>query len=46
MEVRFTPDQEAKLAQIANLEGVPPDRLVRDAALRLLEYDEPVTEPI
>ena len=46
MEVQFTPEQEAKLAEIANSEGVPPDRLVRDAALRLLEYDEPVTEPI
>ena len=41
MEVQFTPEQEAKLAQIASLEGIAPDRLVRDVALRLLEDDEP-----
>jgi predicted DNA-binding protein len=37
MEVDFTPEQEAKLAQIASFEGVEPTRLVRDAALRLIE---------
>ena len=39
MEVQFTPEQEAKLNQIAKSEGVPPDRLVRDAALGLIEAD-------
>jgi hypothetical protein len=40
MEVDFTPEQEAKLAQIASFEGVEPTRLVRDAALRLIEEGE------
>ena len=39
MEVQFTPEQEARLAQIANVEGVAPARLVQDAALRLIEND-------
>jgi predicted transcriptional regulator len=39
MEVQFTPEQEARLAQIASIEGVPPARLVQDAALRLIEDD-------
>ena len=39
MEVQFTPEQESKLAQIANVEGVAPARLVQDAALRLIEED-------
>jgi hypothetical protein len=46
MEVRFTPEQEAKLAQIANSEGVSADRLVRDAALRLVDADEPESDSI
>jgi hypothetical protein len=46
MEVRFTPEQESKLSQIANPEGVPPDRLVRNAALRLVEADGPKAESI
>jgi predicted DNA-binding protein len=37
MEVQFTPEQEARLAQIASVEGVPPSRLVQDAVLRLIE---------
>jgi predicted transcriptional regulator len=40
MEVPFTPDQEAQLAQIANHEGTDPQHLVKDAALRLLEQDK------
>lgn len=36
MEVHFTPEQEARLAQIANKAGTDPERLVKDAALRLL----------
>jgi predicted transcriptional regulator len=39
MEVRFTPEEEAKLAKIATQEGVDPAELVKDAALRLLKDD-------
>jgi predicted transcriptional regulator len=39
MEVRFTPEEEARLARIATQEGVDPTELVKDAALRLLEDD-------
>jgi predicted transcriptional regulator len=39
MEVHFTPEQEAKLAQIASKSGTDAERLVKDAALRLLEED-------
>ena len=39
MEVHFTPEQEARLSQIANQAGTDPERLVKDAALRLLEED-------
>jgi len=36
MEVHFTPEQEAQLAQIATSAGTNAERLVKDAALRLL----------
>jgi predicted transcriptional regulator len=39
MEVRFTPEEEARLAKIATQEGVNPTELVKGAALRLLEDD-------
>ncbi len=39
MEVDFTPEQEAQLAQIATESGTDAERLVKDAALRLLEED-------
>jgi predicted transcriptional regulator len=39
MEVFFTPEQEAELGQIANREGTDAERLVKDAALRLLQED-------
>ena len=39
MDVHFTPEQEAQLAQIASLAGTEPERLVKDAALRLLHED-------
>jgi predicted transcriptional regulator len=39
MEVHFTPEQEAQLAQIATNEGTDPECLVKDAALRLLQED-------
>ena len=37
MELHFTPEQEAQLAQIATKTGTAPERLVEDAVLRLLE---------
>jgi predicted transcriptional regulator len=39
MEVHFTPEQEARLTQIARSAGTGPESLVKDAALRLLEDD-------
>jgi predicted transcriptional regulator len=39
MEVHFTPEQEAQLAQIAINAGTDAERLVKDAALHLLEQD-------
>jgi predicted transcriptional regulator len=39
MEVHFTPEQEAQLAQIATASGTDPEGLVKDAALRLLQED-------
>jgi predicted transcriptional regulator len=39
MNVYFTPEQESQLAQIANMAGTDPERLVKDAALRLLQED-------
>jgi predicted transcriptional regulator len=39
MEIHFSPEQEAQLARIASEEGMDAERLVKDAALRLLEED-------
>jgi predicted transcriptional regulator len=39
MEVHFTPEQEAQLAQIAATKGADAERLVKEAALRLLDED-------
>jgi hypothetical protein len=39
MEVHFTPEQEAQLAQIATKEGTDAEQLVKDVVLRLLEGD-------
>lgn len=36
MEVHFTPEQEAMLAQVARRAGTGAEELVKDAALRLL----------
>jgi predicted transcriptional regulator len=36
MEVHFTPEQEAQLAQIATKEGTNPERLVKDVLVRFL----------
>jgi predicted transcriptional regulator len=35
----FPPEQEARLPQIANTSGTDAERLVKEAALRLLEED-------
>jgi predicted transcriptional regulator len=37
--VHFTPEQEAQLSQIATKAGTDAERLVKDAALRLLQED-------
>jgi len=37
MEIHFTPEQQAKLAQIATKAGTDTERLVKRAVLRLLE---------
>jgi predicted transcriptional regulator len=37
VDVYFTPEQEAELAQVAAHAGTDPERLVRNAALRFLE---------
>ena len=39
MEVHFTQEQEAQLAQIATKAGTDAERLVKDAVARLLEGD-------
>jgi predicted transcriptional regulator len=37
MEVHFTPEQDAQLSRIATHAGTDTERLVKDAALRLVE---------
>jgi predicted transcriptional regulator len=39
MEIHLTREQEAQLAQIATQNGTDAERLVRDAAVRLLEEE-------
>jgi hypothetical protein len=39
MEVHFTREQEVQLARLATSAGIDAERLVKDAALRLLEAD-------
>ena len=39
MEVHFTPEQEMQLSQIATHAGIDAERLVKDAALRLLQEE-------
>lgn len=41
MEVQFTPEQEAQLAQIATKVGTAPERLVKDLVLRMIESEAP-----
>lgn len=45
MEVQFTPEQEARLAEVAVILGKPPALLVHDAALRLIEDRAIIAEP-
>lgn len=40
MEVQFTPDQQAKLSQIATAQGRAPEALVQEAVERLLGHDD------
>ncbi len=39
MELRFTPEQEARLSKIATKERVGPEEQANNASLRLLEHD-------
>jgi len=39
MQLDFTPEQEARLAQIAVHAGTDPEHWVKDAVLRLLDED-------
>ena len=39
MEVHFTPEQEAQLAQMATKSGTDMEHLVKNAALRLLDEE-------
>jgi predicted transcriptional regulator len=39
MEIRLTPDEEARLAEVAAQVGSDPEQLVRNAALSLLSED-------
>jgi predicted transcriptional regulator len=39
MEVHFTSEQEARIAQIAASTGTDPEALVKDATMRLLDED-------
>jgi hypothetical protein len=45
MEVQFTPEQEAQLAQLATKAGTDAPHLVKDAALRLLEDETRACDP-
>jgi len=39
MEVHFTPEEEARLAQIATKAGTDPERLVKDVLARYLDAE-------
>jgi hypothetical protein len=45
MEVHFTPEQEAQLAQIATKTGTDAEHLVKNAALHLLLQEETPAPP-
>lgn len=46
MEVHFTPEQEAQLAQLANRAGTDAEELVRETVLRLIEDDTHFGRPV
>ncbi|HEY9125971.1 MAG TPA: hypothetical protein VIM62_02535 [Acidobacteriaceae bacterium] len=46
MEVHFTPEQEARLTEIAAHNGFSAETLVQDAALRLLAEDHRFLEAV
>ncbi|HVT97995.1 MAG TPA: hypothetical protein VHE33_10850, partial [Acidobacteriaceae bacterium] len=46
MEVRLTPDEEARLAAIAAVVGTDPEQLIKDAALNLLDEDQRFREAV
>jgi len=40
MEVHFTPEQQARLQEVAIRTGKNPERVIEEAVDRMLEYDE------
>jgi len=46
MEVRLTPDEEARLAAIAEVVGSNAEQLIKDAALSLLDEDRRFREAV
>ena len=46
MEVQFTPEQEARLTEIAGIVGKSPALLVQDAVLRLIEDNARIAKSI
>lgn len=46
MQVDFTPEQEARLSQIANHDGVDANVLVQQAAIRMLKEDAEFREGV
>lgn len=46
MEVYFTPEQEAQIAEIATRAGTAPEDLVKGAVLRFLENESSFRAPV
>jgi predicted transcriptional regulator len=46
MEVQFTPDVQARLAQRATQDGMNPDEVVRDVVARYFEEEDRFVEPV
>lgn len=46
MEVHFTPEQEAQLAQMATKVGTDPERLVKDVLVRYLDDEARFLEAV
>ena len=46
MEVHFSPEQEARISQIASYNGTPAEQLVKQAALRLVGGDAEIRASI